>query len=94
MTYLTYSWYLSLTANISKIDIKTVVTTWHSPHLEREIFKANRDFNLDTATSAPRYISGQAWDLPCKEIMSYWISKDLCPQINTHFLAPEFNLLK
>jgi len=92
MTYLTYSWYLSLTANISKTDIKTVVTAWHSPHPEREIFKTNRDFNLDKEISAPRYISGQAWDLPRKEIMSYRTSKDLCPQINIYFWAPEFNL--
>jgi hypothetical protein len=90
MTYLTSSWYLSLTANISKIDIQTVVTAWHSPHLEREIFKT--ETNLDKEISAPRYISGQAWDLPRKEIMSYRTSEDLCPQINIHFWAPEFNL--
>jgi hypothetical protein len=92
MTYLTYSWYLSLTANISKIYIKTVVTAWHPPHLEHEIFKTNRDSNSDKEISAPRYISGQAWDLPHKETMSYQTSKDLCPQINIHFWAPEFNL--
>jgi hypothetical protein len=61
--------------NISKIDIKTVVTAWHSPHLEREIFRTNRDFNLDKEISALSHISRQVWDLPRKEMMSYRASK-------------------
>jgi hypothetical protein len=58
-------------SNISKLDSKTVVTAWHSPHFQCESFNTGRDFNFDTEISAPRYVPDQAWDLQSKGIMSY-----------------------
>lgn len=77
MTYLTNSRYLCLTTSISKLDIKTVVTAWNSLHLEHKKCNTNRDFNLGKEISAPRYIPGQAWDLPCKEIVISYLKRFL-----------------